>query len=166
MKTLIDNGTLLAALSGGIAVFVVSRRALDRHDGFGNPTVLALCTAVISFFGMLSLGPFILLPAGTLACTCLVLPLILGEGVRSLCSRLSLRSESRTFESGPRADLDPLVTVTRAEHVPPNSTPVTANVASFAAPTANARVAVRKPHASMSEPIIPLDIASPKKPHN
>ena len=71
-----EIGTLVAAVGGAVATFVVSHRALRGHGSFGSQRLLALCTAVLAFFGLLSAGPLILIPYTALGVVCLLLPLV------------------------------------------------------------------------------------------
>ena len=72
-----EIGTLVAAAFGAVVTFMVSQRALRDHSALGPPGLLALCTAVLAFFGLLSVGPLILIPFTALGAVCLLLPIVL-----------------------------------------------------------------------------------------
>jgi hypothetical protein len=76
MHATAEIACVVVALTGAVAVFIIGRRALQELSSLGNPTILAACTAALAFFGLLSLGPWVLIPFGLLACVCLLLPLL------------------------------------------------------------------------------------------
>lgn len=132
MSSPIEIGVVAAAAGGAVATFVVSRRALSARNNLGSPTVLAAAVAGLSFFGLLSMGPIILIPFVALALTCLVLPF-----VRFLVSQgvFQQREEPPEVVAPPH---EPLIPRASPPSPPPRPTPPMS-----------------------AKPILPLDIIPP-----
>jgi ABC-type multidrug transport system fused ATPase/permease subunit len=76
MESVMQIAVVVVAAVGAAMTFVVSRQVLRDHSVFNRPDVLAACVAVMSFMGMLSAGPVIVIGFAALGFTCLALPFV------------------------------------------------------------------------------------------
>jgi len=77
MESPSNIAVIVVAAGGGIATFFCARQALSRNNVMGSPGIIAACVAGLSFYGMTTMGPFLVMGFTALGCTCLLLPFVL-----------------------------------------------------------------------------------------
>lgn len=140
MESTVQLGVLAIAAGGGVATFIVARNVLRDQSTLSQPTALAACIAVMSFIGLLSMGPTLLLVFGAFGFICLALPF-----VRYLYNQEIIRLRSRE-------DVFP---VSRIQSHPPTS-----NVPSNSEQP-RPKTSSRTKTPAQSPPVIPLIIQRP-----
>ncbi len=129
------------ALAGATMVFVTSRRVFEEQSPFGNPTLLALCIAVMAFVSLLYIGAALLILFGIL----IVLAILLFVGFNSRVRRIiSGIFEMRTSGASSSPGTVPNYSVGGSQP-PIISSPLTKSKPASS------------PATSLREPVLPLD---------
>jgi len=87
-----DIASLVAAGAVAVFVFVISKSALRQFE-LGNPVVLSLCIAVLTFFGVVPYGRILLILFATFGCVAVLVTLIRVRTERDVAPRSDTQSQ-------------------------------------------------------------------------
>lgn len=93
-------GMVIVAAGGAAMTFVVARQVLRDQGWFNAPNFLAACVAGMSFIGLLSAGPPILIGFGALGFACVALPVLrflINRGCSVHATPLKIPQQVRCF---------------------------------------------------------------------